>query len=48
MRDIANASGGGGITVNVYGSDNMSVSELAAEVERRLIQMQKRRNQAWA
>lgn len=48
MRDIARASGGGGITVNVYGSDNMSVSELAAEVERRLIQMQKRRNQAWA
>ncbi len=48
MRDIAKASSGGGITINVYGSDNMSVSELAAEVERRLIQMQKRRTQAWA
>ena len=37
-----------GITVNVYGSDNMSVTELAAAVEQRLIQMQKRRTQAWA
>lgn len=37
-----------GITVNVYGSDNMSVTELAAAVEQRLIQMQKRRAQVWA
>ena len=49
LRDIAQATGGGGdITINVYGSDNMSVSELASEVERRLIQAQKRRSQAWA
>lgn len=49
MRDIAQASGGGGsIVVNVYGSDNMSVSELASAVERKLIQTQKRRTQAWA
>lgn len=37
-----------GMVVNVYGSDNMSVSELAAEVERRIIQAQKRRTNAWA
>lgn len=37
-----------GMVVNVYGSDNMSVSELAAEVERRIIQAQKRRSNAWA
>lgn len=50
MRDIAQAVSGGGapITVNVYGSDNMSVSELASAVEHKLIQAQKRRTQAWA
>ena len=49
MRDIAEAVGGGGqITVNVYGSDGMSVTELADAVERKLIQTQKRRTQAWA
>lgn len=48
MKDIAQAVGGGGITVNVYGSDNMSVNELASAVERRLIQAQKRRTEAWA
>lgn len=37
-----------GMVVNVYGSDNMSVSELAAEVERRIIMSQKRRTNAWA
>ena len=52
MKDIATAmqsvNGGGDIVVNVYGSDNMSVSELASAVEQRLIQAQKRRAQAWA
>jgi len=49
MRDIAQAVGGGGdMIVNVYGSDNMSVNDLAAAVEQRIIQMQKRRTQAWA
>lgn len=49
MQDIAAAVGGaGGVTVNVYGSDNMSVDDLASAVERRLITMQKRRTQAWA
>lgn len=51
MKDIANAvsaAGGGGMIVNVYGSDNMSVNDLAAAVEQRIITMQKRRTQAWA
>ena len=44
---IAAAGGGGATVINVYGSDNMSVNELAAEVERRIIQQQKRRTLAW-
>lgn len=49
MRDIAQAVGGGGsIVMNVYGSDNMSVNDLANAVEQKLIQAQKRRTQAWA
>ena len=38
---------GGSITMNVYGSDNMNVHDLAAAVERRLIQAQKQRRLAW-
>jgi len=41
------AANGGGIVVNVYGSDNMSVNELAEAVEQKLIQMQRRRTLAW-
>jgi hypothetical protein len=37
----------GGITVNVYGTDNMNVKDLALAVEQRLIQAQKRRTFAW-
>ena len=52
MKDIANAmasvGGGGDMIVNVYGSDNMSVTELANAVEQKIITMQKRRTQAWA
>ena len=51
MRDIANAVASAslsGVVVNVYGSDNMSVNDLAEAVEQRLITMQKRRTQAWA
>lgn len=47
MRDIALASGGD-TTINVYASQGMSVTELANEVERRLITNEKRRTQAWA
>lgn len=46
LDNIATASANG-IVVNVYGSDNMSVNELAAAVEQRLIRMQKRRTQVW-
>ena len=51
MKDIASAVSGAslnGVVVNVYGSDNMSINELADAVEQRLITMQKRRSQAWA
>ena len=39
---------GDSIAVNVYGSANMDVNELAAAVERRIINIQKRRTSAWA
>lgn len=45
LDNIAAASGA--VVVNVYGSDNMSVDELAAAVEQKLIQMQRRRTLAW-
>lgn len=50
LKDIAQAVGGNGgqIVMNVYGSDGMSVNELANAVERKLIQAQKRRTEAWA
>lgn len=50
MEDIASVVGGvgGDMIVNVYGSDNMSVNDLANAVEQKLINMQKRRTQAWA
>lgn len=38
---------GGDFIVNVYGSDNMSVNELALAVEQRIIEMEKRRKMAW-
>lgn len=47
LDKIAEASNASPIVVNVYGSDNMSVNELAAAVEQRIIQMQKRRTQVW-
>lgn len=36
-----------GIVINVYGSDNMSVNELAAAVERKLVNSVKRQKYAW-
>ena len=38
---------GGDITVNVYGSEGMSVTQLASAVEKKLIETQKRRTLAW-
>lgn len=48
LRDIVREeTGGGGITINVYGAEGQSASAIAAEVERRLIAAQKRRRMAW-
>lgn len=38
----------GGVTINVTAAPGMDINELAAEIERRLINAQKRRTQAWA
>jgi len=47
LDKIADGTNAAPIVINVYGSDNMSVNELAAAVEQRIIQMQKRRSLAW-
>lgn len=39
--------GSGGVIVNVYGTEGQSITDLAAAVERRLIDAQKRRRLAW-
>lgn len=46
---IASAAGSssGGITINVYGGANTSAKEIAEEVERRLVLLQKQRAAAW-
>ena len=36
------------IVVNVYGSDNMNVNELAVAVQNKIIQMQNRKRMSWA
>ena len=50
-KEMLNAGGttynGGNLTVNVYGSDGMSVTQLAAAVEKKIIESQKRRTLAW-
>ena len=38
----------GGVTINVYGTDRMDVNELADEVEKRLVQLERQRANAWA
>ena len=48
LKKTDDAGGSAGdLTVNVYGSNNMDVNQLAAAVERRIIQVQKRRSAAW-
>lgn len=42
------AGTGGGVTVNVYGGAGQSATSIAEEVRRVLIEMEKRRTQAWA
>lgn len=48
MTQTIAGTGGEGITVNVYGASGQSVQDLAREVERAIINAQKRRTQAWA
>lgn len=43
----ASASGGDGVTINVYGTPGMNVNELAAAVEKRLVMLQQQRQKAW-
>ena len=47
MDEMASNAQAAPIVVNVYGSDGMSVNELAAAVEAKIIQAQKRRKLAW-
>jgi len=49
MDRIADAAGssGGGITINVYGAAGQNINELAAAVERRLVNLQKQQAKAW-
>ena len=47
LDNIAEASGGDIITINVYASPGMDVKELAAAVEQRLVAQQKQRRAAW-
>lgn len=48
MTQAVAGVGGEGITINVYGANGQSVTDLAREVERAIISAQKRRTQAWA
>ena len=49
LRQIVREEAGlGGVTINVYASDNMNVNELALKIEQRLVQLQKQREKAWA
>ena len=47
LDNIAEASAGAGITINVYGTPGMDVKQLAAAVESQLVQWQKQRLKAW-
>ena len=41
------AANSGGVVINVYPSAGMNVNQLAAEIERKLVQLQKQRTNAW-
>lgn len=47
LDNIAEASGGDIITINVYASPGMDVKELASAIEQRLVAQQKQRRAAW-
>lgn len=46
-RKLDQMTGAGDITINVYARDGMDVNDLAAAVERKIIETQKRRSNAW-
>lgn len=48
LRDIAEASGGDEITINVYAADGMNINELAEEISDRLTFVQRQRASAYA
>lgn len=45
LKDIAGETN---IQINVYGAEGQNVNQLAAEIERRLVKMQKQRSAVWA
>lgn len=47
VGDAMSENAGGGITINVYGAEGQSPREIAAEVERRIIERVKGRKYAW-
>lgn len=47
VGEAMSESGGPGITINVYGAEGQSPREIAAEVERRIIERVKGRTYAW-
>lgn len=50
LDNIASAAGsgnGGGITINVYGGATANPADIAQEVERRLVKLQRQRANAW-
>lgn len=46
-KKLDQLAGAGDITINVYAREGMDVNDLAAAVERRIIETQKRRSYAW-
>ena len=48
LRDIAQATNGGGVTINVYGTEGMNVNQLADAVQNRMLQLQRQREAAYA
>lgn len=47
MAETIAGTGGGGVTVNVYATPGMNVTDLAREIEQRIIESSKRRRLAW-
>lgn len=48
LRDIAQASGGDEITINVYAPEGMNINQLADQIQRRLVQVQNQKVRAYA